>query len=188
MLHLLDDQIAAYFVLLINLLVFLRNVSGAFFICFDIGIKHLFKHLSDVCRHRRDFFFNLRHARISFDKNRFLGNADGMVTDAFKIGAGFQNADDRAKIACDRLLQGNQLQSLVFKLHFAAVYFPIIAYDLVCELLVMFDEGFGRTINLFADVDAHFHKTNVEFSQLIIKYFMHQKFPLIRIDRSNSHP
>ena len=107
-----------------------------------------------------------------------LGNADGMVADAFKIGAGFQNADDRAKIACDRLLQGNQLQSLVFKLHFATVYFLIIAYDLVCELLVMFDEGFGRTINLFADVDAHFHKTNVEFSQLIIKYFMHQKFPL----------
>ena len=153
MLHLLDDQIAADFVLLIKLFVFLRNVSGAFFICFDIGIKHLFKHLSDVCRHRRDFFFNLRHALISFDKNRFLGNADGMVTDSFKIGAGFQNA-----------------------------------YDLVCELLVMFDEGFGRTINLFADVDAHFHKTNVEFSQLIIKYFMHQKFPLIRSDRSNSHP
>ena len=101
-----------------------------------------------------------------------------MVTDAFKIGAGFQNADDRAKIACDRLLQGNQLQSLIFELNFAAVDLLIIVDDFICEFLVMFDERFGRTIDLLADVDAHFHKTNVEFSQLIIKYFMHQKFPL----------
>ena len=70
-----------------------------------------------------------------------LPQVGGQVGDAFQVGDDFERGGDEPEVACDRLLERQQVDTVLFEVEVEIVHLAIAGDDLLAEFLVLLFEG-----------------------------------------------
>jgi hypothetical protein len=100
---------------------------------------------------------------------RRLRDVDGVVADTFEVAGDLDGADQESKVACHRLLQGEQLEGELLDLHLQLVNLTVPAEYGVRLLLVPGEQRVHRDVDEFFRTRRHVEQTLLERCQLVVE-------------------
>ncbi len=97
-----------------------------------------------------------------------VGDVNGQRAHPFDVGADMQRADDLAEIACDRLLQRQQLDRGALGVSPLVRDVVMVGDDLFCEFEIGLQEGVRRVLHRVGGQSTHIGQLGAEIRQLFL--------------------
>ena len=160
---------------LVDDVVLLTHLAGERGVAFDDGVEALTNHLLRLRGHRADLGGKIIRA-APLKLRHPLGDVLGEVAHPLQVVVDLQGGDDKPQVGRHGLVEGEDLQALLFHLHFHAVDVFVAGHHPLGQRGVTVDEGGDRLRDRLLHEGAEAEDPLLEILELTFDVFGHSEW------------